>query len=124
MSHIDAAVEIANTLKAIREAATTLIKDAIDSGDLDKAVKVFEKVAEVFPTANWDHKTVVTYYEHDLERYKVVPTIWIVDHLIESNIPEEFYNIAFDDINKLPDEVKASIVELITSGYSGFENDW
>ena len=125
MSHIDAAVEIANTLKALREAATILIKDAVDSGDLNKAVKVFEKVAEVFPTASYEYDILDKHYDCNLvERYKVIPAVWIVDHIIESNIPEEFYNVAFDDINKLPDEVKASIVEIITSGYSAFENDW
>ena len=124
MSHIDAAVEIANTLKALREAATILIKDAVDSGDLNKTVRVFEEVVDVFPTASYESDILDKHYDCNLERYKVIPAVWIVDHIIESNIPEEFYNVAFDDINKLPDEVKASIVEIITSGYSAFENDW
>lgn len=124
MSHIDAAVEIANTLKALREAATILIKDAVDSGDLDKAAKVFEKVVDVFPIASYESDILNKHYSCNLERYKVIPAVWIVDHLIESSIPGYFYNVAFDDINKLPDEVKASIVEIITSGYSAFENDW
>lgn len=124
MSHIDAAIDIANTLKVLREAATTLIKDAVDSGDLDKAVKIFEKVAEVFPTASYESDILDKHYGCNIERYKVIPAVWIVDHLIASSIPEEFYNVAFDDINKLPEEVKVSIVEIITSGYSAFENDW
>lgn len=123
MSHIDAAVEIANTLKALREAATILIKDAVDSGDLGKAVRVFEEVVNVFPTASYESNVLDKHYGCNIERYKVIPAVWIVDHLIESNIPEDSNGSLFD-INTLSDEVKASIVEVITSGYSAFENDW
>lgn len=130
---LTSAKSLAQCYLQIQSGATTLLEEAVQTGDLKLAWEVFRELQEVLPKLDWvpsrerypEFRKLLDSDEFCVERYMYFGFADSLDeqaNLVLENASDEEISALFPEMTR--EKLEIIMWEILHGGYSGFTYDW
>lgn len=130
---LTSAKNLAQCYLQIQSGATTLLEEAVQTGDLKLAWEVFRELQEVLPKLDWvpsrerypEFRKLLGSYEFCVERHMYFGFADSLDEQANSvleHATDEEISALFPEITR--EKIEIIMWEILHGGYSGFTYDW
>ena len=130
---LTSAKNLAQCYLQIQSGATTLLGEAVQTGDLKLAWEVFRELQEVLPKLDWvpsrerypEFRKLLDSDEFCVERYMYFGFADSLDeqaNLVLENASDEEISALFPEMTR--EKLEIIMWEILHGGYSGFTYDW
>ena len=130
---LTSAKNLAQCYLQIQSGATTLLEEAVQTGDLKLAWEVFRELQEVLPKLDWvpsrerypEFRKLLDSDEFCVERYMYFGFADSLDeqaNLVLENASDEEISALFPEMTR--EKIETIMWEILHGGYSGFTSDW